>query len=555
MPRSYTTQRAPPRASGYHYERRQDGTKYRVYDNVSRSRGSARARTQAAPAKTKSSSGGGLNFGLNWRGQQRGRATRSRGLNVSANWRANRTSRGVSTKGAGGTVTVRHREFISTIESSDEFRIKTFELNPGLDSTFPWLSSLSSQFQQYTVKSMQWQFVSTSATSLVSGTNTALGQIAIGTQYDAVATPFANLNEMLNSEDATSTKISSNLTHNIETDRPEKTINLQYVRSGDVPDGADIRLYDLGKTSVATYGSQGVNQIGQLYVDYTIEFQKPISLRQNGGLAESAFYTCTKPEEKDWFNDTLGTVQEKEFDSIGLEFLVADENPRLIFPTGSSGYYQIQLSYFPSAIAEKVVGNLFIQGAVLQDNLYDKGRATYAGRNQPESQRNWNISFFVYIPDPSRQAVIGFDDWIVTGMRTADVMNLMVSQMHSSCEQFVKSEPTPEDIQLLSLQEQVAQLTLLVQGLQDEDVEIKQDIDEIKIVDADQDVEIQFGADQQISANLAIDAVSILAGLNEAAIDQNAAEFRANDNVLAADVAINRDNHPQDPPVTPLPNP
>jgi len=127
-----------------------------------------------------------------------------------------------------GIVVLKHREFLGVINSSTEFVTNTYDINPGLDNTFPWASGIARQFQQYSIKAMVVEYISTSATSLVSGTNTALGQIAIGTQYDSLSPEFRNLNDMLNSQWATSTKISSDLLHPIECQKSQTTASFVY---------------------------------------------------------------------------------------------------------------------------------------------------------------------------------------------------------------------------------------------------------------------------------------------------------------------------------------
>lgn len=164
-----------------------------------------------------------------------------------------------------GVVCLKHREFLGVVDSSEAFTTNIYELNPGLSRLCPWASSICNNFQQYKIKAMSFEFVSTSATSLSTGTNNALGQISIATQYDSISPEFRNLNDMLNSQFATSTKISSDLLHPIEAQRAQTPTLPLYVRSGRAP--GDIRLYDLGRTTVAVYGCQSTgNQIGQIWV-------------------------------------------------------------------------------------------------------------------------------------------------------------------------------------------------------------------------------------------------------------------------------------------------
>ena len=50
----------------------------------------------------------------------------------------------------GQTVVVRHKEYLGEIRGSTTFTVqKSYELNPANVSTFPWLSSIASSFQEY----------------------------------------------------------------------------------------------------------------------------------------------------------------------------------------------------------------------------------------------------------------------------------------------------------------------------------------------------------------------------------------------------------------------
>lgn len=426
-----------------------------------------------------------LNIGANWRRA----ASRSRaglGLNrVRATASAARMLRGVGYPGGqsfnrgavsqsidDGVVTIKHREYIGTVNSSVDFVTNVYEMNPGLDRTFPWASGIANQFQQYKIRSMCWEFVSTAATSLVSGTNTALGQVAIATQYDSLATPFANLGEMLNSQWATSTKISENLLHPIECEKGQTTSMPQYVRNAPAPSNSDIRLYDLGRTTIATYGAQAANQIGQLYISYVIELYKPISTAQTGADQENAFYTLfpgssvgvTTFAAGYW----LGQTRTKRWDSIGLTFDVSVPTlPKISWPVGSAGYYYVQLTWFsqPPLSGNNIAGTMTaVNGSVVTGFWNDGvGGKTFAGSPTVNPNTNFSPSFFVYIPDPSRQFVLTINaDWFLAGYNRADdVGNLIVMQCYSGAS--FSSEDEKDE--LTTLREQMSELRALFAGM------------------------------------------------------------------------------------------
>lgn len=83
----------------------------------------------------------------------------------------------------GQSVTVRHKEFVCSIAGSTNFTIqRTLTLNPGLAGTFPWLSGIAQNFQEFNIKGAVFHYVPTSGTA-VSSTSSALGSVMIQTTY------------------------------------------------------------------------------------------------------------------------------------------------------------------------------------------------------------------------------------------------------------------------------------------------------------------------------------------------------------------------------------
>lgn len=175
----------------------------------------------------------------------------------------------------GRTPRIAHREYLGDITSSIDFNANTYNLNPGDPQTFPWLEKIAKNFEEYKFHGLVFEFKSTSATALNS-VNTALGTVVMATQYDSVEPTFSNKRTMENHEFASSTMPYQSVLHAVET-KPSRTsisTNL-YVLAGAQPPDTDIRLYNLGKFTIATVGMQAASNIGELWVSYDIEFFKP----------------------------------------------------------------------------------------------------------------------------------------------------------------------------------------------------------------------------------------------------------------------------------------
>lgn len=186
-----------------------------------------------------------------------------------------------------------HREFLGDVYSSSTagaFKIDSYAINPGVATTFPWLSGVvGAKFQQYRINGMAFEFRSMSADALNS-TNTALGSVIMSTDYDSADVAFASKQEMENTEYGVSCKPSANMMHGIECERMQTPVSELYIRAFAPPPDKDIRLYDLGRFSIATVGCQGTNvNLGELWVTYDIDCFKAIEQAPNFLAAVSEF--------------------------------------------------------------------------------------------------------------------------------------------------------------------------------------------------------------------------------------------------------------------------
>jgi len=182
---------------------------------------------------------------------------------------------------------ITHREYLGDIQGSIGFALQSFAVNPGQETTFPWLSNLAYAYQQYKLHGMLFEYVSTCGDAIASNNN-SLGTVIMATQYNAGLPNFLNKAEMDQYEYTCSSKPSSSLIHPVECDPALNPLQHLYVRSGTVPVGSDIRLFDLGTFQIATSGMQAAVTIGELWVTYDVEFFKPRI--QPGGAYPGQFF-------------------------------------------------------------------------------------------------------------------------------------------------------------------------------------------------------------------------------------------------------------------------
>lgn len=176
-----------------------------------------------------------------------------------------------------GSVIVRHREYLGDILASTDFSVQSFMINPGLSSTFPWLSSMANSFEQYRLRGMLFEFNSTSSDSILSAaTSTALGTVIMQTDYDVADNPPVSKREMLNCEFSSSAKPSVSFIHPIECKKSLSFQSILFTRGTLVtPDNFDQRLYDFARFNIAVEGCQAaVGVLGELWVTYEMELFK-----------------------------------------------------------------------------------------------------------------------------------------------------------------------------------------------------------------------------------------------------------------------------------------
>jgi len=175
-----------------------------------------------------------------------------------------------------GNLRFQHREYLQDVTSTTNFNLGVLPINPGMAQTFPFLSAIASNFEEYILHGMMFYFRTLSGTA-VGSTSTALGAVVMATQYDALSAAFANKYEMENYQFASSAAPCYDQIHMVECKRRETPIQALFVRNSAIPSGADLRLYDIGTFNFATVGMQAAsnNVVGELWCTYDIELLKP----------------------------------------------------------------------------------------------------------------------------------------------------------------------------------------------------------------------------------------------------------------------------------------
>lgn len=167
------------------------------------------------------------------------------------------------------TCNIKHREFIGNVAGSELFQVAlALSVNPGLSTTFPWLSVMAQAWEQYKFKKLRFVFLTRT------GSNTP-GSVIMSPDYDSSDNPPAS-EQIMSTYDGTvedapwkdnGCSLKTNLLSGAGGPR-------KFVRTGALSPNQDIKLYDVANMFVATVDGTAVPW-GKLWVEYDVDFWVP----------------------------------------------------------------------------------------------------------------------------------------------------------------------------------------------------------------------------------------------------------------------------------------
>jgi len=174
----------------------------------------------------------------------------------------------------GETVHIKHREYIEDVFAGPQssFSIQGYSVNPGLASTFQYLSSIAQNFEEYIFHGLVFEFITTTSPY---STQPNVGSVIMAMQYDAATPAFTSKPQMENSDFAISAAPYKSIMYGVEC--ANQAASAYYVRlddSGTQP----VNLTDIGTFFVALQNTQAYPEgtsLGELWVSYDVEFRRP----------------------------------------------------------------------------------------------------------------------------------------------------------------------------------------------------------------------------------------------------------------------------------------
>lgn len=166
------------------------------------------------------------------------------------------------------TVRIKHRELVEpALLGSTTFSLQeTYVVNPGLSSSFPWLSGMASTWQEYELHALRYEFLTRVSTATA-------GSIMMSPDLDPTNPPPNNEISTSNNPSTVEGPVWHDLICNVNL-KGSKAVSKRFVRTG--PEVGDAHLFDALTMYIITSDCANSNPIGKIWVEYDVSFYLPV---------------------------------------------------------------------------------------------------------------------------------------------------------------------------------------------------------------------------------------------------------------------------------------
>ena len=236
-----------------------------------------------------------------------------------------------------GTLVVSHRERLSDVfaPADSGFHQDVFTVSPGIEKTFPWLSQIAANYEEYELMQCVFEYDGHSLVG-INDTLEVQGSLCMATQMNVKDKAFRDRHEMERFPHASKCAQHGSMAHGVECD-PRKITGdgHRYIRMGGLAKDEDPRDFDHAKFTLGQYNTPTElfgKEIGQLFVFYTVKLIKP-KISSGRGDAISTFRSfCSAPVP----NRAFGRLANDTAQDAGNGMQVAARNSLPMTPTYDS---------------------------------------------------------------------------------------------------------------------------------------------------------------------------------------------------------------------------
>lgn len=174
----------------------------------------------------------------------------------------------------GQSIRIQHREYLFDLAqgpTASVFTNYSYAINPGLIGSFPYLAPIAANFEEYRIRGLVFEFISSTSPYLSGG---AMGTVVMSMNYNPLSPLYTSKIQMENSDFAISARPDQSMVYGVECS--VNTQNLYYVRQGST--AAPLTATDLGNMQFAVQSPIAANTVlGEVWVSYDIELCRPRS--------------------------------------------------------------------------------------------------------------------------------------------------------------------------------------------------------------------------------------------------------------------------------------
>jgi len=164
-----------------------------------------------------------------------------------------------------GSVRIKHTEFLKDILGQPTFTNSSTPINPGVSTTFPWLSSIAQNFESYRFHLLKFRYDPTCTT-------VTPGSVMLAVDFDAADDPAVSKQQIMSYHNAVRSAPWDCVSYSSSKQDLLKFGTQRYVRTDAVVPNTDIKTYDVGNFQLATILANDVDStFGELYIEYDVE--------------------------------------------------------------------------------------------------------------------------------------------------------------------------------------------------------------------------------------------------------------------------------------------
>lgn len=280
------------------------------------------------------------------------RVTQSKGTGIPIAYSA---PIGTSMQAANAPYKVPRKEYLFDVNASSSFAILSIAINPGLLTTFPWLSPTANSYEMYKFRRLRVCYQTRDNTT-DKGTVCLAFDPNPNNPTPSTAQQVENFNTRLVCAPWADPSMSYFDIPPVDLNRKPKFM----VRNSLVAD--DLVDYDLGQLYIATTGITSTGKVGEVWLDYEIDFYSPVPYQNQLSLPQPSSNSSYR-QTASFSVPSTGAYTPIPWDTIRTNPLGLVPNAQGVF-TGIRGSLVVYAQMTVTPAAQITGGGIAIQTSV-----------------------------------------------------------------------------------------------------------------------------------------------------------------------------------------------